>query len=330
MGRKALALLTASVLALAACASRAPAQALETFGAGAGGNAACNSVPAAAAGANFCIKTFETASTFNTSTVDNSATYASGFQWYKVNFFGYPAANTTNTFPGDGSIKVKSTTTFQSNTNLATGGSTGGTGWVGTAFGCGFYAEAELKFTAANVNVANGWPSWWSMAVENFAGLSGLQWTGQTAGYTHYSEDDFMEYDVANGSASYGSSIVDWYGTSTCTGGQNCRVETDQFKSLGSSANYSTYHVYGALWVPATATTNGQIAWYRDGIQVGSTVTYSQFTTQTPPPVATWNYGIIDNDHMLLLIGSGTDTGSDIQVDRVTVYQGPGACNITH
>src|ERR1019366_8665997 len=92
----------------------------------------------------------------------------------------------------------------------------------GLAFGGGAYLEATLKFDGWQAQVSNpnsisaGYPAFWSMAIEHLAqtSIGADQWPGQVAGYEHFSEIDFLEYDLAYVQKSedvYSGSIHDFY-----------------------------------------------------------------------------------------------------------------------
>jgi hypothetical protein len=170
------------------------------------------------------------------------------------------------------------------------------------------------------------------MALEHLIGLPGQQWPGQMAGYSHFIEPDFMEKEDTN-SIDYGGAIHDWYGVyeQTCSGQVYCNVFPAfnvANRVLPAATNFNQYHRYGLLWVPATATTKGSITYYFDGAQVGPTINYTQLTTQAPVPTAStpWTYGIIDQQHLVLVLGTGPST--PMQVQSVTVWQASAAANM--
>lgn len=282
-------------------------------------------LPLQAKGVGYLTTTFNTPS-FTTSNVDQGCAYASGKQWYNMNFFGITCPNSTGTISG-GVISIVGAQV--ASYGFTTAGSLGGTSWVGTAFGGGFYAEAAFTYDPSAVNTADGWPSWWSMAIDHLAGLSSQQWPGQVAGYTSYSEFDFFEADGAAGLGQ--SSIHHWYGTGTCSGSSNCIYSNNAFATYLTPSS-TQIHYWGALWVPATGSTNGYVQMYLDGVKFGSQVSWSQYVgaSDTPPPSGStpWAFGVIDVNHMVLFLSSATNT--PINAHEVTVWQTNGSNNIIH
>jgi hypothetical protein len=292
-------------------------------------------IPAAAQSAGYTLNTFSVQSNFTSATVDVGITYSSGYKWYFWNFFGISPSAADTTLNTNGTL-----TTFSpvanANASIATVGKIGsGPGFVGTAFGGGAYFEAEISFNPYAVNTANGWPAVWHMALEHLISSAGVQWTGQTTGYSHFIEVDDFEFDL-NSLTKYGGSLHDWYGIYDVTCPPNfCNITTSSTistKNVPSGTDWTIFHRIGMLWVPATALVNGTVSFYFDDIQMGSPVSYSQFTTQSPPPTSmtTWTYGVIDNQHIPVIIGSGPLANGAITVKSVNVWQSSAANNLTN
>lgn len=291
-----------------------------------------NPPPAQAVAAGFLTPTFN--STFAPAKFNSSGSNVSGNEWYLFNFFGTTPSNSGLVLNGDGSLTIAGLGGIGG--QIATAADLGSGNFVGTAFGGGAYFEAVLKFDNTIVNTANGWPAFWSMAIEHLANQSAQQWTGQAAGYSHFIEPDFFEYDLNNGNGiSYGGTIHDWYGifSVTCNpgGGTYCDqaiVPPNRPGIIGM--NWNVYHKLGFLWVPATSSTSGSLTWWLDDIQQGSAQTYAQFTTQSPPPggAATWTYGVIDQQHISVMLGTGVNQFLTIQ--SVRVWQASSAGNLVH
>lgn len=101
-------------------------------------------------------------------------------------------------------------------------------------------------------------------------------------------------------------------------------------------------HKYGALWVPATATTQGYMKYFFDGVQVGNTCTWNQYNANLgPPPVDNSNpcggssaYSVMDTRHMALILGNGTTVSGQnpgpVTVYSVNVWQSSAANNIVN
>jgi hypothetical protein len=322
-----------AVFLLVACQVDTPvaAQSVQSSG-------AASEVPPAALAAGYSLQTFNSA--FAPSRFDKAAKYPSKYEWYLNNFFGGKPDRSGLTFNPDGSLTIAGAGGY--NGQIATAG-VKGTSWVGTAFGGGAYFEAVFKFDPKLVNTSNGWPSFWSMAIEHLAGLPSQQWVGQAAGYSHFIEADFFEYDIAQFTRpnSYGGTLHDWYGIYdktlhrrhfifevTCPG--YCDVTSPYVRTGPRNIDWTQYHKFGFLWIPATARTQGSATFYLDERKLGPVQTWTQFTDQDPPPGrgVAWTYGILDNQHIAILLGSGT--GQPLTVQSVKVWQSSAAGNLVH
>lgn len=199
--------------------------------------------------------------------------------------------------------------------------------FVGTAFGGGAYFEIVAKFDPATVQAIGagaGWPSIWSLPVEKGLAPTGDQWAGQAVGYEHWNEVDFMEYIYTTSQvASYFATTHDFYGISPSFS----QVSTSQNPAIAISA-LNSFHAYGALWTPATASSLGSMQYYLDRQPVGAPTTWSQFTTQTPPPASPWQYGVIDTQHLDIILGTGP--GATLFVQSVNVWQPNSSSNLVH
>lgn len=286
-----------------------------------------DAAPSAASGAGYLTETFAINQNFSSANVDLAKTYAQGFQFYYWNFFSETVSSTA-VVNADGSITVKD---GPSNGTLVSAAQTVGSPFfVGTAFGGGAYFEAELSFDPNLVNNANGWPAWWGFSLEKASSGIGDQWAGQAAGYDHWVEPDFFE-SYEGSSTFYDRTVHEFYGiwnTTNCPPvGGTCQIQNTSTTTPSGSPNFNTYHKYGFLWVPATASVSGSLCWYFDGVQQGSCVTYSQFTNQSPTPVGQpWAYGVIDQQHILISLGSGSS--SPMTVKSVKVWQASAAANL--
>jgi hypothetical protein len=280
--------------------------------------------PPQASAAGFNTQTFN--SVFASAKFDMAGTNATGKEWYLYNFFGGTASSSGLTLNADKSLTIAGVSQGQ----ISTAADLGGGNFVGTAFGGGGYFEATLKFNPAIVNTANGWPAFWSMAIEHLAQTAAQQWSGQAAGYNHFIEADFFEYNISNG-ISYSGTLHDWYGifNSTCPPNY-CNVASPNVRPGITGFNWNTYHKVGMLWIPATGGTNGSATFYLDDVQQGSPVTWSQFTTQSPPPggSATWTFGVYDNQHVAVILGTGLN--QFLTVQSVRVWQASSAGNLVH
>jgi len=293
-----------------------------------------STAPAQAAAAGYNTETFATASNFTTNTVDMGLTNGAGYQWYFFNFFGYATSSALTTLNSDGSVTLASFSSGSPYTDMSSAAAIATAPYYrGTAFGGGAYFEAVLAFNASSVNEVGGWPAWWTMSLEHLAGLSTEKWTGQVAGYEHFVEPDIFEADL--GSAypnAYGGNTHDWYGlwgSSACPSYCNVQLPfTTVVRPVPTTTKFSQYHKYGLLWIPATATKKGSLTYYFDGVQVGPKTNYSEFTNQPPVPTTAtpWTFGVIDKQHMVLILGTGAST--PMHVYSVKVWQASAANNM--
>lgn len=280
-------------------------------------------------------------------TTNNWAPYAfAGSSWTGV---GY-------TVNSDGSVTLNGAgEAFGNGLATAAPGNLAATGsaiWTGMAFGGGFYAVAHMKGT--------GPMAFWANDIESqnngINGLGNNPWKPTQPpppGFPTYG--DWMELDIAEFDSTnvYGGAMHNWYAGNICSGnsfGQNflnppgtqaCGINS---LNSGSSfnfpptncctgADFTAYHDYGMLWVPATATTQGSVKWYFDGAQVGNTYTWNKYNPSLgPPPVDTGHggssaYSVLDMLHVYLILGgpSGTGGGTVATTSSVQVWQASNA-----
>ena len=296
-----------------------------------GNDQTIDGVPLPAARVGFKEATFY--STFNND-VDTKNLKAPGFNWYLFNWFGGQAhiSNITIT-PGISAVFAGELVGPNGNLTSAAVNSNN-TSFIGTVFGGGGYFEATLSFdpTTVHSGTSNGWPSWWTFAIEHaaYAG-AGSYWPGQVTGYWIYNETDIMEY-IWSGSLvnSYDATIHTHYNTaasadvSNNTGGGNVMP-------VASYTQFNSPHKYGVLWLPGSASTTGSLQYFFDRQPIGSPVIWSQFVGgagQTPPPVDPWRFGIIDSNHIALVLGTGPS--APLTVYNVQVWQANSSNNIKH
>lgn len=283
-------------------------------------------VPPGAVAPGYLTKTFD--STFSASEVDLARSHANTFKWFPWDFFGSHASATKITLNADGSTTLQGDTTGPN--GQITSMAPTSTGLVGTAFGGGGYFEATFSFNPQNVIKKKfvGWPSFWAMASEHMGGVA--QWPGQVSGYEHFAEVDFFEYDISGSTDSYGATIHDWYGKWTPTTPFNdVTLPFSTVKRTPSPApNYNSDHRYGCLWVPATASTQGQLKFFLDDVQIGPTTTWSLLPAGAVPPPSgqPWLFSVVDQQHLILILGSGV--GMPMTVKSVKVWQSSSTQNL--
>jgi hypothetical protein len=260
------------------------------------------------------------------------SSYASGYHWYLWNFFGKMVPAQGATLNIDGSISLMNPNS--SNAVIATAGlgRTPGT-FVGRAFGGGGYFEAEIEFDPGTVEHKEGWPAWWGMSIEHLVDSSKPQWPGQPNGYMHFIEVDPFEYDKPERAPNeYGAAMRDWFGIYRKTCPEVCNYTTPYAASNAAApigVNWKTYHDAAMLWVPATRDQDGYISFYFDGLLVGGPYRWRQFTDQAPPVTGStpWRFGIIDQQHIALILGSGS---GPMRVRAVRVWQKEESANLVH
>jgi hypothetical protein len=291
-----------------------------------GGFVGRNHPPPQAASVGYFMNTFS--SQFEL--IDLADERTPGFEWYLGQFFGWNPTNfkAVALNPGGGiTINGGAINTASPNKN--------GRQWVGVVFGGGAYIEAILRFDPGDTikNKGAGWPSFWSMGIEHLAGLDAQQWPGEAAGYSHFIEADFFEYDTWPFSSgnTYGGAIHDWYGryNESCPGKNYCQVSnargagskfTNFVIETPSNDDFDQYHKYGFLWVPATTTAPGYAQYYYDDKATNDKIIWSKYDNQPPPPGTNpWTFGIIDIQHLAILLGTGRN--EPMIVKSINVWQ---------
>ncbi len=149
------------------------------------------------------------------------------------------------------------------------------------------------------------------MAVEHMVSLDARQWPEQRKGYEHFVEADFFEYDlkdyVRRGKLNYfGGALHDWFGLPSADRYSHLTIPYSAVvREVPLNTDFTQYHRYGFLWVPATATENGYAEHYFDGRRIGMRIAWRQYTNQEPPPKPPWMFSIIDQNHLVLILGTG-------------------------
>lgn len=277
-----------------------------------------NNAPAQAKAVGYIRQTFD--SKMPAKQIDLAATKAEGFEWYLWSFFGDQVPNAAQ-FVNPLTLGCVTLTGGKGTANgqIATAAKTGAGKWVGKTFGGGAYFEANIAFTAGSVNTTDGWPSFWSMAIEHLA-AGDEQWPGQAKGFDHFIEVDFFEYLVAadKGANWYGAGVHDRYGIYP-----DWTNDTLPYSSVTRQApaniDWSQYHRVGCLWVPAGRENQGSLKFYVDDAQIGAAVTWDWFDPASKPPPGASRFGILDHQRLALILGAGT--GQAMSVRSVRVWQ---------
>ncbi|MDD5675110.1 MAG: chitobiase/beta-hexosaminidase C-terminal domain-containing protein [Chitinivibrionales bacterium] len=291
--------------------------------------------PPLAAAAGYTVNTFS--STFDIAQVDLNNTVNPGYNWYLSRFMGFGVTDSKGVMlNGDGSVSLENNGGV--NTGILTAGlDVNASSWVGTVFGGGGYFEAILKFDPASLS-GNGWPSWWSYPIEHMAGVA--QWPGQEAGFEHFVEPDFFEYDVAgSGKNCYGGAFHEFGGHWNPVDGYPLQWDQPSSKFIiaapgidGTGAGYKQYHKVSFLWIPATAGVKGHAYFCFDDQKTYDSLSWSLYTNQPPPanltkpiPTTSWTFGVIDSQHFALILGQGS--AGPMTIQSVNVWQKTGYFN---
>ena len=286
--------------------------------------------PSMAKEVGYTVSTFS--SDFTPATVDTKVSKAPGFKWYNWDLFNRLSDPKAVLLNPDGSATFTGEKSqLMSAVHIGKNGD-----FVGTSFGGGAYIEAELKIGPATPDpTAKSWPAFWSLQMEGNVIPNASQWVGQEPGYVHSIEADFFEYEhkiEELPSTSYGASLHDWYGVykKTCEHGL-CGVNTPYAigqKHAPPETDMQQYHRYGFLWVPATERTKGYVKFTFDGAQIGTTQEWTMLKDEPPPPTGQpWVFGIIDRQHLFLILQTGA--GQPMTVHSVNVWQASTAGNWT-
>lgn len=299
-------------------------------------------IPAQAAAAGYILNTYHIDSNFTSATVDTTCSLTSGFKVYNNNFDYNPCVYTGTTLEPDGTAFITANNGAMTSAARLTPGSPSSNpadNFVGTAFGGGAYFEAEVLFDPS-LTTSLIWPAWWLESIEKLCNDYADQWAGQAANYHHFQEIDIVEWFTPN-NIRYNATTIDWYGIFGvgCGSGQYCSVSSNAYAGSNTTYGPSTqaslapvppgtdftlYHRYGVLWIPATVSTNGSYQFYFDDIHVATTILHSQFTTQSPPPTTStpWTFGVGDTQHFAFLLGV-------LRVKAINVWQATAANNLT-
>jgi hypothetical protein len=299
-----------------------------TVAAAGAGAADLTAPPAAAVAAGFVTATFD--SRFDASTVDVDDTGRPGYLWYPFAMHGVRTDRRSIELADDGSVTLRGGAE-PSNAQLMTiTRGPGSTGPIGRTFSSGGYFEAVLKFDPKSVIAArfHGWPAFWAKAAAaTFDRHSGPedQWVGQAPSYRHNVEVDVFEFTEGVARASsprYGVALHDWYGIFEKTCPKMCQVQVPIVtRSLPEDTDFSHYHAYGFLWIPAGDDHPGRAEFYFDRMLVGRSRSWTKFdpAVDVPPPSGDRVYAFLDMQHMALILGTGSD--QPMTVASVRVWQ---------
>ena len=178
------------------------------------------------------------------------------------------------------------------------------------------------------------------MAVEHLAGKGASQWPGQPAGYEHFIEDDFFEYDTMwAGAATYGGAVHDWYGKWKETCPSFCSIANAGGPSglnnfvihVPAGTDWTLFHTFGQLWIAGNSANGnrGYLQYYFDGQPTSDKISWLDvYGPEVPPPSGSNIFSIIDKQHLALVLGTGAH--QSVSVKRVRVWQLPGQGTVLH
>jgi len=285
------------------------------------------SAPPQAAAVGYRKSTFS--STFSKDTVETGGNAGPRLDWYLFKFFGYKPSANVIVLSNEG-VTIEATDDGALGGQLVTASpGNNGSQWTGLAFGGGAYFEATFKFDPATVGPdTRSWPAFWGMAIEHLANMDAQRWPGQSPDYHHFIEADFFEYDLFRAGFPrhiYGGALHDWYGTynQTCPRGY-CDVQTPfryVKRVVPERTDFRRFHKVGFLWIPATEKTAGTGTYYFDDRPIGHVETWTKYAGQPPTPTLStpWAWGIIDQQHLPLILGAGISQPMTIR--SVNVWQ---------
>ena len=172
----------------------------------------------------------------------------------------------------------------------------------GLAVGGGAYIEVDMQLTGTVLGNSgtNGWPAVWCNGIEGvFGGYPnnkpdqvGIEW------------DAFEQMDATN-TGPWNSGIILWDGSGHMFTNTDAGEPNGVFPTAGSNINQR--HKYSWLWVAATASTQGYIKGYFDGVQVGRTFTWTPYQNTNWANTHSNPWSVIDTQHNRWMIGCGTD-----------------------
>lgn len=270
----------------------------------------------------------------SSSTIDVHNELTPGFKWYTGQFYGMkPTPSTAFHMSQAGLVLTQDNADLWGNDLCTAGPAQNDRGFVGQAWGGGAYFEATFNFTPATVDGKNGWPAFWSNALEGC--VQKTQWPGQAKGYAHYSEDDFFEYNPAWwGFNGYGATMHDWYGiwNVTCPG-KFCDIANNHDNlnliKVPEGTDFTRFHTYSQLWVPGAVGHRGYVNNYFDGKLMSQTAWAdppADAPYPGPPPSDPYTFSVLDDQHLTIYLGTGNDQPMTFKSVRVWQIPGKGTC----
>jgi hypothetical protein len=247
--------------------------------------------------------------------VDHADTARAGFTLYRAPVRTAdpitPAANITHDGTGVAVVDPSS----QSGKGLGLAGrSASSPYYVGTPISGGFYVELDMKFNPTPPGGAGDWPAFWLANLGHW-----LAFTCPSSGYPYTELDMFEYYSGSIGNPAL--NLSDW----DCVGGVRTRVATTGNSWSAAGIDFSSYHTYGFLWVPAA--TNGGTGLYKaylDNVLKAS----CSYSADAPPscdtgkPAGTYS-SIETQGANVIVIGAYDVAGNPTTIRNLHVWQAP-------
>ena len=200
-------------------------------------------------------------------------------------------------------------------------------GWSGVTFKPGMYIKIVLS-AVGNTAVSSFDPpgntvNFWAAAINHWdAGKKANgalldQWPGQAANYEHWMDVTFAT-SGCEGLCNMNflqMQIDDWFGPHFAWSKQNDSLGTP----WKDGQLWSTPHTLEYVWVPASATKEGHIDGYADGIKFTGGIQWTPYNPASPPNNYKNFWSIGDTQDMALVTGTGLY--SDMTVYSVQVWQ---------
>ena len=244
----------------------------------------------------------------NAGTIDSKHTGATGYNWYVGQYFGAPTTPTSMYSLSGGVLTVQNSPAESIMTLHTTEpDSLSGKGFHGTVFsgGSGIYMEGRIALENLSSITSSSWPAFWSEDLKPETGYN-EQMPGKPLDY-EFIEDDFMEYNPTwgNGNA-FGSAIHDFSGT--FASGPSYDTYNSNFSlPVPVGTDYTKWHKYGLLWVPASAA-NGWIGYrqaFFDGVAQDA-LCWQGNQVGTFPPSGSYLFSLKDKDQFDVIFGGPT------------------------
>lgn len=263
------------------------------------------------------------------STISTAPTASPGFNWYTQRLFGYAQTTAAGLSLDSEGLVISPVNDVDSggNYSIATAGAADNAeGYVGQTYSKGFYVEARIKFDPSRFPATDGYPSIWMESVKHAAGKGASQWEGQAAGYEHFIEDDIFQYNITWApKVAFGGGVHDWSGiypsfTNLTNAGPAAGTQFNNFVVAPSNltpGDWSNWHTVGQLWVKGSASNgyHGYLQTYFDGRATNMTISWTDNLNYTPETLSGSRsvFSIMDQDEVMLILGSGTKQPLHVQ-----------------